>query len=137
MNKPLFIVIFKDDTHYIGKNNYFDTGWLKIPNKPIKRIFYRLPTGDNICLEGYEKYYHIVEATKDWMKVTKNKIEKLNNTPTIEYAYIMGKKGNEIISYRITLINRQSDKFKLGDITLRKFDINDPKIKGLNIKGWK
>ncbi len=137
MDKPLYIIIFKDKTHFLGGTSYFKTIWLEIPNKPIKRIFYILPTGDNICLEGYEKYYHIVEATKDWMRVTKNKIEKLNNAPVIEYAYIMGKKGNEVTSYRITLINRKSDKFRLGDITVRKFNINDSKIKGLNIQGWK
>ena len=72
-NIPLYIIIFKDGTNYLGGNNYFNTGWNNMPNKPIKRIFYTLPTGDNICLEGYEKYFHMVEATKDWMRITKNK----------------------------------------------------------------
>ena len=137
MNKPLFIVIFKDGSHFIGGTSHFKTKWLEIPSKPIKHIFYKLPTGDNICLEGYEKYFHMVEATVDWMRVTGKTVEKLTNAPVIEYAYIMGKKGNEVTSYRITLIERKSDKFKLGDITVRKFNVNDPKIKGFNIKGWK
>ena len=37
--KPLFIVIFKDNSQFIGGTSYFDTKWLEIPFKPIKRIF--------------------------------------------------------------------------------------------------
>ncbi|KKL86642.1 hypothetical protein LCGC14_1942680 [marine sediment metagenome] len=93
-SSPLFSVIFKDGSHYLGGNNYFDTGWLSIPNKKIKRIFYRLPTGDNLCLEGYEKYFHMMEGTKDWARIGKKGITILGNKPQVEYVYIMGKKGD-------------------------------------------
>ena len=49
----------------------------------------------------------------------------------------MGKKGKKVTSYRITLSTRQDAKYKLGDITIREFDINDKKITGLNPEGWK
>lgn len=114
-SSPIFSVIFKCGESYVGSNNYFNTGWVNIPKKPIKRIFYRLPLGDYLCLEDYEKYYHVVEATKDWMKIGGGKIEKLSNEPIIEYAHIMGKQGNKVTSYRITLYNK---KFVIVQVSL-------------------
>ncbi len=136
-NQALFSIIFEVGTNYVGGNNYFETKWLEIPNKKIKRIFYKLPTGDYLLLNGFEKYYHMVEVTKDWIKVSKNKVTQLNNNPVLEYAYIMGKKRKKIISYRITLSTRQDAKYKIGDITIREFDTNNEKIRGLNPQGWK
>lgn len=136
--QPLFVVIFKDDTKFIGGYSYFESKWMEIPFKPIKRIFYKIPTGDYICLSGYDQYFHMVEATKDWMRIGKT-IQKLNNKPTVEYAYIMGKKGEKITSYRITLIgyNRKDKRYKIGDITQRNFNINDEFIKKLNSDIWR
>lgn len=114
-NLPLFSIIFEDNTSFVGGNNYFQAKWVNIPKKPIKRIFYRLPLGDYLCLEDYEKYYHVVEATKDWMKIGGGKIEKLSNEPIIEYAHIMGKQGNKVTSYRITLYNK---KFVIVQVSL-------------------
>ena len=136
---PLFTVIFEDGSNFIGGTDYFKTKWLEIPDKKIKRIFYKLPTNDYICLDGYEKYFHMVEATKDWAKIGKNKIEIIKdlNKPKIEYAYIMGKLKDKVISYRVTLSNKKDDRFRIGDITMRIFNINDEKIKGLNPNNWK
>jgi len=101
---PLFTVIFEDGSQFVGGTSYFETKWMEIPLKKIKRIFYKLPTNDYICLDGYENYYHMVEATKDWMRIGGKKgIEKLSNAPKIEYAYIMGKLEDKVISYRIIL----------------------------------
>lgn len=127
--KPLFTIIFKDGSHFIGGNSYFETKWLEIPLKPIKRIFYKLPMNDYICLEG-EKYFHMVEALKDITGKEKGIVK-------LQYAYIMKKEGNKVISYRITLFNKSEDRYRIGDITVREFDINDPKIKGLNPDNWR
>jgi len=101
-NQALYQVIFSDGSAYEGGKSYFNTGWNDMPDKKIKRIFYRLPDGNYLTLHGYDEYYHMIEATKDWARIGKT-IEKLNNKPRIEYAYIMGRKGKKVVSYRITL----------------------------------
>jgi len=110
----LFQVVFKDDTYFQGGTDYQDTKWLSIPNKPIKRIFYKLPIGDYICLDNYDNYFHMVEATRDLNGKRKGIVN-------IEYAYIMGIKGDRVTSYRITLINKKQERFQLSDITIRNF----------------
>ena len=128
---PLFTVIFTDGTHLIGGLDYFNTKWLDIPkDKKIKRIFYRLPNNDCLCLDGYDKYFHMIEATCDLNGRDKGKTK-------IEYAYIMAKKENSVISYRITLINKNNEKYHQGDITFRIFDINDERMKKLNQNNWR
>ena len=128
-SQALYTVVFEDKSVYVG-GTIFDTKWLDIPNKIINRIFYKLPNGDFLCLGGYSKYFHYIEAVQDLTGKERGKTK-------IEYAYIMGRKGNKVKSYRITLINKPFDKYKLGDITVRDFNINDEKIKKLNNKGWK
>ena len=128
--RPLFIIIFEDGSNFTGGTNYFETKWLEIPFKKIKRIFYLLPSMDTICLDGYDKYFHMVEATTDLNG-------RLAGQTILRYAYIMGQKGNKVVSYRITLFNRENDKFRTGDITVREFNINDEKIKKLNPDIWR
>ena len=126
MEKSLFTIIFNDNSFYEGNSSYFDTGWLGIPpKKSIKRIFYLLPTGDYICLDGYDKYFHMIEATNDLNGKQKGKT-------IIRYAYIMGKKEDKVTCYRITLHESKDARYKTGDITTRIFNINDKFIKGLN-----
>lgn len=126
MEKPLFTIIFKDGSNFIGKSSYYDTGWLAIPiNKKIKRIFYLLPSNDYLCLEGYDSYFRMSEACKDLTG-------KKAGIVRIQYDYIMGIKDNKVRSYRITLANNKDDKFKREDITTRIFDKNSKFILGLN-----
>ena len=136
-NQALYYIIFEDKTQFIGGNSYFDTKWTSIPNKKIKRLFYRLPSGDHLVLSKYSKYYHMVEATKDFMRVKDNIQTVLKEQPNIEYVYIMGRRNNIVTSYRITLFTKKNDRYKIGDIVTRNFDINDKKIKELNPIGWK
>jgi len=128
---PLFTVIFKDESHFVGGDSQFETKWMNIPiKKPIKRIFYRLPSNDYLCLEGYDKYFRMSEALKDLNGIQKGKVR-------LQYDYILAKKGNEIRSYRITLSNNKDGRYKAKDITTRIFDINDKFIKGLNPDIWR
>ena len=131
MDKPLFIVIFKDSTSYIGKTNYSDTGWKNIPDKPIKRIFFKLVDDNYICLEGYEKYNRITEATKDING-------KRAGIVTIQYMYFMGLKNNIVTSYRSSLHEGQKgkDKFMKGDITRREYEFGKEWYNGAT-SGWK
>lgn len=126
MEHSLYTIIFEDKSVFLGGKDYFSTHWLDIPiNKKIKRIFYKLPNGDCLCLEGYDKYFHMLEACKDLTGKNKGIVR-------IQHAYIIGFKYNEARSYRITLNNSKDDKFKLGDITTRIFKIDSLFIKGLN-----
>ncbi len=130
MNNPLYTIIFEDSSIFKGGKHYIDTKWLEIPNKKIKRIFYKTSNNDYICLNGYENFYHIVEAVQDLNGRERGKTK-------IEYAYIMGLKNNKVKSYRITLINKPFSSHKMGDITVREFDITDSKISKLNKIGWR
>lgn len=119
----LFTIIFEDNTSFVG-GNLTETKWLEIPVKKIKRIFYKLPYGDCLCLSGYDAYYHMVEATMDLS--AKNK----GNTK-LHFAYIMGRLKENIIIYKIALKN--TDKY----VTIDKKNINDKWIQKLNVNGWK
>jgi len=130
-NQALFLVIFEDNTQFKGGEDYFNTLWLKIPkDKKIKRLFYRLPNNDYICLSNYDSFFHMIEATNDIMGSRKG-------IPTLRYAYIMGKKNDLVTSYRITLFQDKNDKYKTGDITKREMSITHEKIKGLNPNNWR
>jgi len=128
-NHPLYTIIFEDESIFEG-GTIMNTKWLEIPNKKIDRIFYKLPTNDFMCLSGYDKYFHYIEAVQDLNGKERGKVK-------IENIYLMGRKENKVKSYRITLTNKPFDKHKVGDITVRNFDINDDRIAKLNKKGWK
>jgi len=122
----LYSVVFKDGTYYEGGNSLFDTKWKEIPDKKIKRIFFRLPTGDHICLSGHEKYYYMVEACQDVYR--RNQIIK-NPKIRLEAYYFMGKRKNEVIVYKVSLID--------NSIKMIILDKNSEFIRKLNEKGWK
>jgi len=128
-SQALYTIIFDDESIYYG-GTIFDTKWLSIPEKKIKRIFYRLPSGDFLCLGGYSNLYHFVEAVQDLNGKERGKVK-------IENIYLMGRKGEKVRSYRITLREIKDNKYKVGDITVRNFNVNDERIKKLNTKGWK
>lgn len=122
--QSLFTVVFEDDSIFKGGENYKETKWLEIPNKKIKRLFYKLPHGDYFCLSGYEKYYHFIEATKDLNG-------KRKGEERLEYVYLMGKLGNKVIVYKISLKNG-------GNYMSRyKLDGESDTITALNINGWR
>ena len=128
---PLYTIIFKNGDTYIGGKDRYNSGWLGIlPNKPIKRIFYRLPDYNYLCLEGYEKYFHMIEATNDLTGRNKGKT-------VIRYAYIIGKRENKVESYRISLFENKDSKYKIGDIVKREFDLNSKFANGLNLDNWR
>ena len=128
MKQSLFKIIFTDNTICYG-GNYYKTNWLQFPYKKIKQIFYRLPDDNYLFLHNYDKYYHMMEAVMDFNGKAKDK-------QLLQYAYIMGKKDKEVSSYRITLFENKDSRYKIGDIVIRKFNINDKFIVGLNGCNW-
>jgi len=123
----LYNIIFEDKSIFVG-GDYHNTKWSDIPNKKIKRIFYTLPDGNRLCLEGYEKYYQMIEVTEDIHGKTKGK-------KRIEFVYIMGKKKGFITTYKIALF--KNSKHEIGDIKRTIYKEENKWIKKLNFEGWK
>jgi hypothetical protein len=118
----LFVVVFNDNTSFIG-GNLQQTKWVEIPiNKKIRSIFYYLPTGDCLTISGYDKYFHYIEVTQDISGENKGKLN-------YEYAYLIGKKENKIIQYKINLKN--------SNIEVNHYDEKDKYIQGLNNDNWR
>jgi hypothetical protein len=120
--RPLFVLVLEDETIYSG-GDFTNTKWNEIPlNKKIKRIFYSLPNKDCLCLDGYDKYFHMIEATTDLSGKESGRVR-------IEFAYILGRKEDKITAYKINIKN--------GNILRTEYDKNDSFICDLNANGWK
>ena len=122
MNTPLFIVLFTDNDIYYGKKDYFNSGWEEIPNKSIKKVFFRIPTGDFLVLSEYEKYGRFTEVTKI---VSGQNVGKTQ----LEYFYILGKRNEKIIEYKINILT--------GNTEVKIYDEDSQYVKGLNKEIWK
>ena len=122
MNPPVFIILYADEQTYFGKQSYFDSGWKDIEDKPIKKVFFRMPTGDYMVLSNYEKYYHYMEATKIVAGDNAGKVQ-------LEYLHMLGKRQNQVIEYKVRVLT--------GDIKINVFDAENEYIKKLNPIGWR
>lgn len=132
---PLFIIIFEDGSNFRGGISNYETRWKDIPFRKIIRVYYLLPSGDYLCLEGYDKYNRMVEVTQDWMRMSK-KAKKLSDKPVLEYLYFMGLKGDTVTSYRIALRGEKGkDKFMKGDVTVRQYPLGQEWY-GKPTTGW-
>jgi len=124
----LYRVRFKDGSVFDGGDDYKKTKWLEIPDdKEIQYVSFILPDGNLLILKDYEQFNHIVEATQDVYGSTKF---------IIRYQYLMAKKRNKVISYRITLFEDKDSRFKIGDITRREYEWGK-EYSGKPTTGWK
>ena len=121
MNTPLFIVLFTDNDIFYGRKTYEDAGWKEIPNKPIKKIFFLLPTGDYIILSDYNSYYFYQEVIKVITGVNAGKMQ-------IQYSHILGKRNDKVVEYKINILSR--------DIEVKVYDEQSDYIQKLNPIGW-
>jgi hypothetical protein len=129
MKKVLFMAILEDNTIYLGGESYEKTLWLELPKtKKIKRLFYTLPDGNHLCLETYDRYFHMIEATTDLNGISAGKVN-------IEYAYVLGENDNHVTVYKINLKQRP-DK-NLGNIERLEFAKDSEFIQTLNKDGWR
>jgi hypothetical protein len=126
----LYHVIFEDKSEFQGGPSIFNSKWNEMPTKKINKIIYQLPYKDYIVLEGYEKYYHMVEATMDFNGQNEGKQK-------VEYIYLIGKKGDQYLSYRITVCNKEKTNQKIGDESVKILDKDNKWVNGLNKNGWK
>jgi len=121
MNKPLFQVVYNDNSTFVG-GDYQKTKWAEIPNKKIRTLFYLLPTGDYLGLGDYERFYHYIECTED---VTGDKAGIKN----LEFDYIIGQKKDYTTVYQIDL--------KTGCIDLKNIKNDDKFLTKLNPDFWR
>jgi len=118
--KPIYIVIFTDNSTFEGGTNYFNTKWNEIPrSKRIRTILYRLTDNSWLTLSGYEKYCHIVEGVVDVNKGSNVKVENV---------YILGKIFDRVEGYKINFVLNKIDRLFLS--------VNDKFIKQINSKYW-
>jgi hypothetical protein len=122
----MFFIAHYDDGPVEGGPLGTDSGWTSLPDQPIRSLEYVTPYGDAIVLRGYDEYLHMVEARMG-----------LGSPSVIEYLYLMGRKDDYVISYRLTIQQQQKNsRFKVGDITVRKFPWGK-EYKGAATQGWR
>ena len=121
MNTPLFIVLFTDNDIFYGRKTYEDCGWREIPNKLIKKIFFRLPTGDYLILSDYQNYGHFIEAIKIISGEHKGKVQ-------IQYAHVLGKRNKKLIEYKINILS--------GDVKVNLYNEDSEYIQKINKDVW-
>jgi hypothetical protein len=120
----LFIVVFEDNQTFLGGNDLYNTKWSEIPNKKIKSLYYRMPSGDYLLLTGYDKYYHMVEGTKAINGINAEQL-------MIHNIRLMAQKDKLVKIYKFNLLN--DDK----PIEIETKTIGDEFIKKLNLIYWK
>jgi len=125
--KSIYRVTFQDDENYEG-GTFEYPGWNKCPDKPIKSLELVLPNDQDIIrLENYQKYNFFIGARKP-----------LNSqTVVLGHMYGLGCNNNIVTSYRITVISSMGNKYKVGDITVRKFPFGKEGIRRTATTGWK
>jgi len=129
---PIFKVIFTDNTIYEGGDSVYNSLWNEIPDKAISCLEYFIDGQDSIVLRGYEKYGHLIEATKNVYGPKGTDLK-----PKLHNIYVMGLRTNKVTSYRIALEgNSGSDKYHKGDITKR-FVPYGKEFRGRPISTWK
>lgn len=120
--ESIFTIVFSDDTIFKGGDSYFDTKWMEIPDKKIRTIFYQIPKGDGLVMSGYDKYFHMVE-------VTKNIIGENKETVNLEFVYLLGKINSKVYGYKMD--------FKTGNLERIELLEKDKWIQELNPIIWK
>jgi len=81
---PLYIVIFEDNTRFIG-GDLQNSKWSLMPDKPIKEIIYRF-FSTKISFSNYEAYNHLVEHAYinfNSKQITKSILLTKNNNTVI------------------------------------------------------
>jgi len=114
MSKPLFQVIYEDNSQFIG-GDYQNTKWLEIDkDKKIRTLFYLLPTGDYLGLGGFKRVYQYVEVLTDLNgnESGKKKIDFICLIVETEGSYIQYKINQLSNGIEINILPQKSDYVK-------------------------
>ena len=121
-----FIAHFEHESVEGGPLGSPDSGWTSLPDEPIKSLEYVMPHGASLILRDYEEYLHMVEVH-----------QKIGGPAVIENVYLMGKKREGVVSYRITISQEKTDsKYKAGDVSVRIFPAGK-EYQGGPTQGWR
>lgn len=128
MDDRIFKVTFKDGEVFNG-GTLDAPRWNKCPqNKEIESLEIFLPNEkDKIKLDGYERYNFFIGARKT---INSNQI-------SICHMYGLGVRRGIVTSYRITIKSQGNEKYKTGDITVRKFPFGKEGIGRTATVGWR
>lgn len=111
----IFKIKFTDGTTFDGGPDLYNSNWMEIPDKSIDCLVYFLSDNEELVLRGFDKYLHFVEVSQNvyGKKGTDFK-------PKMQYAYLMGIKGNMVTSYRFSLLGTKGvSRYTKGDMTKR------------------
>ncbi len=122
----IFSAVFEDGSKHIGGNLQYP-GWGKCP-EGFHSLVVKLPYGDGLVLAGYKLFNFYIGAIKE---LTGGK------RTTISHIYALGSDGEQVVSYRITLVSAQGEKHKIGDITVRTFPFGKEGVGRTPTSGWK
>ena len=126
---PLYRIIFKDNSIFIGGDSLYNSKWAEIPDKEIIRLEYFLSDGSILVLQDYGAYNFFIEATKNIMGKSLG--------VRLENIYVMGLKENNVVSYRLRLIGKRGQtKYVQGDITRRDYPFGK-EFRGRPTTSWK
>ncbi|MFQ5863243.1 MAG: hypothetical protein ACE5IC_09010 [Candidatus Brocadiales bacterium] len=109
-----FVVTFQDGEVVEGAPlGSLDTGWNNLPDKPIERLAYTNPYGDQIVLQDYQEYNHMIEC-----------VQHMGGRPYVTDIYLMGSRRNieddKVVVYKLTAFQKSDDGFPLvGDVNVR------------------
>ena len=98
-----FIAYYEDEIIHGKPIGELGTGWNNLPDKPIRKLEYVNPYGDNIPLEGYAEYNHFVEV-----------IQQMGGKPYLARIFIMGANNSKVMVHEIML-----DEAHLGHVITR------------------
>ena len=126
--EALYVLNFEDGSHYEG-GDVVNPNWSKAPDKLIKSMEVIQSSGDSIILKGYEFYNFFIEAV-----ASIGQEGNIKGDTKLTYIFALGKKGNQITSFRISLGDYHGH--KEDDITLRKL-IEGQEYYGKPSSGWK
>ena len=126
-SKPTYAVQLGNGTEFEG-GTFQAPGWLKCPSRGLESLDLFLPSSNDIIrLEGYDKYNFFIGASKP-----------INSQGTlVGHMYGLGCVGGEVTSYRITIIAAKGMKYKIGDITVRRFPFGKEGMGRTATSGWK
>jgi len=129
---PIYKITFTDNSVFEGGETIVNSKWKDIPDKAIACLEYFISDDVSLVLKDFDEYNHLIEATKAiYGPKGTNFRQKLHN------IYIMGRKGDKVVSYRIALVgNAGSDKYHKGDITKREVEFGK-EFRGAPTTNWK
>ena len=120
---PLYELILADWTRYQGVD-IAEPKWRDAPEEAIRLFKLTLPSGDFLSLCGYEEYNFFIEVVQGIYG---------NTERHITFMYVMGKRDNQVTSYRIAL--GDFGQYKKGDTTVRVFPVGK-EYDGKPTLGW-